>query len=409
MIDRLRPLMSRFYTRKTKKLSLILTAAPLLTVCCCVSSASAFHNGGVAHCDGCHTIHNSHNGVPMVTTQGSWLLKGADPGSICLNCHAGPGSAMQPNVASADGSALTPGGDFYWLTKTFTWSTGTSPGYSHGHNIVSLDYGFVADSANLQAPGGTYPAADLTCTSCHDPHGRGRGAGSGNTQPISGSGSYGGSPSPSTQFGTYRLLGGIGYDGGSQVQGYSFANPAPIAVQNASAPYGESDTSHVAYGSGMSEWCINCHSSYLTGNHSSQFTHPSGNGITLTSLMISTYNTYVKTGDLSGTTTTAYLQFVPFEQGETDTTLLTPTSSQGPGSKSNVMCLTCHRAHASAFRAIGRWDFDAALLIDSHPAAIDAGVSGNDVLNSYYGRNIGTEFGSGQKQFCEKCHGTTIP
>jgi hypothetical protein len=70
------------------------------------------------------------------------------------------------------------------------------------------------------------------------------------------------------------------------------------------------------------------------------------------------------------------------------------------------MCLTCHRAHASAFRAAGRWDFDAVLLVDSHPAIGDSGVTGNDVLNSYYGRNIAGEFGSGQQAFCEKCHGT---
>ena len=380
-----------------------------LPVFCVLGEASAFHDGGVGICDGCHTIHNSSGGISEVASPGRWLLKGADPGSICLNCHAGPGSVMEPHVASADGSALTPGGDFYWLTKTFSWSTGTSPGASHGHNIVALDYGFAADSVLLEAPGGTYPAAGLTCTSCHDPHGRARGAGTGSsTLPIAGSGSYGNIPTPMTRLGTYRLLGSIGYNGGSHVQGYSFSNRAPIATQNEAQPFGESDVSHVAYGSGMSEWCVNCHTSYVTLNHS-QFIHPSGNGVRLLGKMSNDYNAYVRTGDLSGNFATSYLQFVPFEQGETDASLLDPASTQGTNSKSNVMCLTCHRAHASAFRVIGRWDFDATLLVDSHPGPGDAGVSGNDILFSYYGRNIGTEFGMGQQSFCEKCHGTATP
>ena len=69
------------------------------------------------------------------------------------------------------------------------------------------------------------------------------------------------------------------------------------------------------------------------------------------------------------------------------------------------MCLTCHRAHASAFRSSGRWDFDAVLLAKSHPGPGDGGVSGNDVQHSYYGRNISVEFGPEQGPFCEKCHG----
>ena len=72
------------------------------------------------------------------------------------------------------------------------------------------------------------------------------------------------------------------------------------------------------------------------------------------------------------------------------------------------MCLTCHRAHSSAFRSIGRWDLDAVLLADSHPGPGDGGVAGNDVQHSYYGRNIPAEFGPDQGQFCEKCHGLAL-
>jgi hypothetical protein len=120
--------------------------------------------------------------------------------------------------------------------------------------------------------------------------------------------------------------------------------------------------------------------------------------------MIDNYNRYVKTGDLSGNASSSYLALVPFERGTTDSVRLDPSSTQGPDSESRVMCLTCHRAHASAFRAIGRWDFDAQAVAKSHPAAGDGGTAGTDVFNSYYGRNMALKFGASQKGFCEKCH-----
>lgn len=121
------------------------------------------------------------------------------------------------------------------------------------------------------------------------------------------------------------------------------------------------------------------------------------------------YDIYLRSGDLSGVSATAYLQFVPFERGTSTMQLLDPNSTQGPDLNSNVMCLSCHRAHASAFPNSGRWDFTASKLVDSHPAFGDVGASPTDPYYSYYGRDIAAEFGSGQGQFCEKCHGTTLP
>ena len=76
----------------------------------------------------------------------------------------------------------------------------------------------------------------------------------------------------------------------------------------------------------------------------------------------------------------------------------------GPNFTSNIMCLTCHRAHASAFPFAGRWDFTAERIIDSHPALGDSGATGMDVLYSYYGRDMTMEFGIDQRNLCEKCH-----
>ncbi|NNF84014.1 MAG: hypothetical protein HKM29_02535 [Deltaproteobacteria bacterium] len=69
-----------------------------------------------------------------------------------------------------------------------------------------------------------------------------------------------------------------------------------------------------------------------------------------------------------------------------------------------MMCLTCHRAHASAFQSVGRWDFRATFIASSHPQAGDAGASGNDEMDSYYGRHVDAQFGSYQRSLCNKCH-----
>ncbi len=54
-------------------------------------SGSAFHDAGVAHCNGCHTMHNSQDGVlvdPDSPNGNPWLLTDASPSDTCLGCHA---------------------------------------------------------------------------------------------------------------------------------------------------------------------------------------------------------------------------------------------------------------------------------------------------------------------------------
>ena len=377
-----------------------------LSFCFVPAAFSAFHSGGVGSCQGCHNGgHGSENGMQTSTASASPLLKASDPSSICLNCHAGPGGPTSPSVFSFDGSALTPGGDFYWLTKTFTWNGGESPAASHGHNVVARDFGLEADPLRALAPGGTYPSSALGCTSCHDPHGRSSKGTAQGGLPLAGSGSYGAIPAPGTEQGSYRMLGGAGYVS----NGFSFTNSAPVARQNPALPFAESDTSHVDYGSGMSAWCGNCHNGILNSSHKAGggFEHPVDEP--LGTELSGSYNSYLSSGNLNGINPTAFLQFVPFERGANDPQLLDPTSTNGPEATAVVTCLTCHRAHATAFSAAGRWDFGAPLLVDSHPAAGDSGVSGNDVNNSYYGRDITTEFGAAQGQFCEKCHSSGTP
>ncbi|MDH3328088.1 MAG: hypothetical protein OEM01_02535 [Desulfobulbaceae bacterium] len=380
-----------------------------------IRPALSFHIGGTGSCESCHVMHNAKDKDALAGKKSKSLLLATDPSSVCLNCHAGPGGDNNSSVFSSDGSAMTPGGDFYWLTRTFTWADGSSPGDRHGHNVIALDFDLTRDSRLVQSPGGSYSSAALSCTSCHDPHGGARGGTQGGAPSISVSGSYGEQPASNTIRGNYRLLGDADYNGGEAADGFRFNYDAPVARQNVNIRFGESDTSHVDYGAGMSEWCANCHEGILRNNHTGagDFSHPVDSGATLGGDLSTMYNTYINTGELlalgtgTGNSNTAYLQFVPFERGIINPEQLDPTSRKGTNTSSRVMCLTCHRAHASAFKSSGRWDFDAVLLAESHPRSGDGGQSGNDVNHSYYGRNIPVEFGPEQGPFCEKCHGVS--
>jgi hypothetical protein len=390
---------------KTMHLILGLLAAGLLFLVF-GTTALAFHDGGVAHCDGCHTMHNSEDGQSIIEggvvgTTGAHLTKGADPGSTCLSCHEGSGTF---HIFSTNGNNFTPGGDFYWLTKTFAWqdlgNTITRNGYNFGHNVIAADFGLVQDPVLSVAPGGTFQSAWLSCSSCHDPHGKKINK----SGPIVASGSYreNWNNFAGQELGNFRLLGDQGYPAGP---GFTFINRPPIATTP--SPFGagrnETDSSHTDYGQSMSEWCGNCHTGFVAG--AGEHRHAASNQATMGPIGIdSNYNIYVKTGDLTGTRATAFLALVPFERGTSQPTNTNPRSTQGPDPASNVMCLSCHRAHASAFPEAGRWDFEADLIADSHPQDSDAGATGGDQIRSYYGRDMVSIFGEGQRSLCNKCH-----
>lgn len=425
------------------KASKILVAAAMLTLAAS-GSALAFHDGGVATCDGCHTMHNSQGGAQMTKnalatgTTNAYLLQGSDDSSTCLVCHgrapAGSGyKVLDPAAAAGAAPAnFTPGGDFGWLKKDYTWTlprAGSSKGERKGHNVVANDYGLVADATLTTAPGGTYPAASLGCQSCHDPHGKTRiidAAGTMATSalgtsvlPIGDSGSYGAMPDANQAVGVYRLLGGLGYAPKSYATS-PFAADAPIAI--APSTYNRAETvtdTRVAYGKGMSEWCANCHQGLHNDAYPTNLRHPAGNAALMTNVLAN-YAAYVKSGDLTGTNATAYSSLVPYEEGTADRAALVlhakndGTATAGPDSTSNVMCLSCHRAHASGWDSMSRWNNKAEFLtVAGDFPGIDAptqegkdfaaGRTQAEVKGSYYNRDKAA-FAYAQRSLCNKCH-----
>jgi hypothetical protein len=344
---------------------LLLTAALCFVL---AGSAWAFHDAGVAHCNGCHTMHNSQDGIlvdPDAVDGNDFLLNDATPSDVCLNCHAtGLGAVFSADVmnpAPHKGS-----GNFIFLLEDNlddghgggdtlndgSWAN-PIPGDAAGHNLDAPGHGLASDMTLTSAPGGDFGGSNLGCSSCHDPHGNA----------------------------DFRMLHGAG-----EVQAgiYNFANAAPVA-SGLSVFFGsESNGSHSAYVSGMSEWCANCHGDIHNTSYPTNLEHPTG--VALGPVIATAYNAYNGTADQTGgLQATAYLAAVPFEDAAAAT-----NSTAGPTSGSKVMCLTCHRAHASSAPDAGRWDFSVTGLEE------DGHESGSYKLPNPYGVD--------QRSLCNKCH-----
>jgi hypothetical protein len=327
-----------------------------------VTNALAFHDEGVARCAGCHTMHNSENGqlIDAAHPNGNgYLLRKATASDMCLSCHAsGHGSVWGSDPLHPP--AEKGGGNFVYeqaanLNDGRNGHSSPIVGSYGVHNINAPSMNSVADPALTSAPGGTYPASALSCTSCHNPHG--------NTN--------------------FRLLYGAGH---VEAGNWTFSNAAPSAVginiEDASA---ESPTNHTAYNGGMSAWCANCHGDYH--NNSAKMIHPSG--VALGGGIAQIYGLYRGTGQASGDPSTSYIPQVPFEDGS-----MTTTSTAGPTGTSQVSCISCHRAHGTSAPNIGRWDFNITTWANE-------GVESSSyaIPNPYAATS-----GNTQRSLCNKCH-----
>ncbi|HET6278163.1 MAG TPA: cytochrome c3 family protein [Candidatus Polarisedimenticolia bacterium] len=405
------------------------------------SAAYAFHEGGVAECSGCHSMHGS--------PAADYLLISSDQSSTCLSCHesdtdTGPRSYHISTAASQLTNATdiplqrSPGGDFGWLRQDLVGinSRGGNEfnnGEDRGHNIVAADNSYVAD-ATPQAPGGIMNSTDLSCVSCHDPHSRARRIPNGNVvyppstgtyEPILAAGSYGAVPVAGEAVGVYRLLGGSAYT--AYPSGPTFPG-VPAAVAPSTYNRTEMTTqTRVVYGHGTAngyaswgQWCATCHPDMHTVSSPNLVHEVDGqlNG------PATIYNKYVKTGDLTATSGDSFTSLVPYAMNTSDVTMLAPkaltndSDLSGPLATDRIACLSCHRAHASGWPYMMRWNSEAEYLTLGAPASpvypgTDAGLGNQGQFNlgyttaqmaaAYYDRPA-TVFAGHQRSLCNKCH-----
>ncbi len=163
-------------------------------------------------------------------------------------------------------------------------------------------------------------------------------------------------------------------------------------------------------------WCATCHPAmHSSGN----YVHPIDQS--LGSDVANNYNAYVMSGNLTGTSATAFNSLVPFASNTGDIPTLqglasnsgTAASKVGPGQSDKVMCLSCHRAHASGFMNSLRWFTEGEFMIynglypgtDSTPTVpqFSHGRLAVETQAAYYDRPV-TAFASYQRLMCNKCH-----
>ena len=187
-------------------------------------------------------------------------------------------------------------------------------------------------------------------------------------------------------------------------------------VETSAAP------TRVAYGFGISEWCATCHPDMHTST-SSKMTHPVSQG--LSSGEVAIYNSYLGSGLTTGVTVAnSYDSIVPFQTDNMRnyTTLKGLANSDGSnrtgpaGTADRVLCLSCHRAHASGWAHMTRWNNDSEFIavdgvwpgIDSPSTIASAakyamGRTTAETSSAYNGKNM--TYASYQRSLCNKCHG----
>ncbi len=314
-------------------------------------AALAFHSGGTANCGGCHALHGPS-------------MRPGNPTDVCLRCHA----TANGNSWGVDPQLPGPqyGGGAFSFLREMNLNDGAFekiiPGSRAGHNVISFERGTSPDPGSRTSPGGNYPASNLHCTSCHDPHGKG---------------------------GHFRLLYGIDFPAAIvNGQEYRFTYPAPDAEGLDVEQGPESPARHTAFRAGLSDWCANCHGAYHSETSPSAFRHPVN--VPIGDTVAATYNRYRGTGFADGTGMDAYLPEVPLEFAGNTVSFTGPVSAGA-----RITCLSCHRAHASSGPAAGRWDFKITTW------AQEGIASGTYRIPNPYASTAGMK----QRPLCDKCHG----
>lgn len=260
-------------------------------------------------CAGCHVAHAA--GAPKLLKVGPTQTK------FCYVCHGSgaPGSPYDIQDGRTFGSTAdavyqsTAGGfDRLWISGT-TFQDVTSR-----HSVIGYAYDTIsAGSRNLEDPSlkftGTIPGgtnkisgSGLVCGSCHNPH-------AGGTNP----------PNPRLLRTSISLL-----DSNNNV----------VTVTNLSVSFATETVSSSVYNpayrvtgyvSGSAAWCAACHDKFNKGQGSG---HDKGTDYYYRHAMSVSASVYTGNTNLTGDPNTGTSAGTPLESGK-------------------VVCLTCHRAHAT--------------------------------------------------------------
>ena len=205
------------------------------------------HGGYTATTDACAGCHRAHTAV------GDDLLLAGTSYDLCLTCHGVVGNGADTDVMDGvylqrDNNAESPdegvvnrgllGGGFVNARMDTSWSGSAGPATVTSSHLWDDSGGVVWGSGGIgSGPGG---GMNLTCISCHDPHG---GAGGMNSA-------------------TYRILRVTPLGSGDGVTVLADENPKNYTIDDGSGKYFGETYEDQLYNN-IASWCAQCHDRYL--------------------------------------------------------------------------------------------------------------------------------------------------
>lgn len=408
-------------------------------------NTAQYHSYDGLICTDCHTLHNSEDGsaVSWANADGSVkggpnpeMLKRGNWTDMCLSCHmqgqntsataALPGVEdtgwTAPIVMTLDGvdpaGVAMPGGDFYY--SNLDEKKGHNPAYTAGEVGGTPSSVFMTADSVLgdTPPGGTIGGDnEWSCHTCHGMHSRFSSSytawrqiarttnGIVHTGNVSGFGvetTAGGK----TQNAAYEPLKS---NSRGDVVGLNYVAVRPDGnpLEGASLTLDESDTNKNVYRGGFSSFCSTCHGDFHGGDAE---TRTADNGITRvagswvrhpTNLKmneagskygIATYTVVVTNTQSTNPNPVGYDWRYPLIQPDAEFTVKSSVASMTDATTAigdaRISCLTCHKAHATQYENMTRWDTNAHAFLADGELDMNGVASNGD--NPAYG--------------CGKCH-----
>jgi predicted CXXCH cytochrome family protein len=245
-------------------------------------------------CPDCHTMHYSDKGkIPEPPTEigGPFrhLLLTSTTNALCLTCHDGTDTDA-PDVV-----------------YPVTYTSDTAGGYFANSGGIASDNAHNLGMPSGEIPPGSSDSLILTCASCHNPHGNSNyrnllfnPAGSGNSSNV--------------DVIVYQT---------NTADGPGGRSPADVYVP-----------ANIIYQRGMSDWCNDCHPNFHgtseTGAPEPWFRHPQD----LT---------------ISGRNHADYTHWSGIISNRVE--VESPYDTIVPSTDDEVFCLSCHKAHGSAYKS----------------------------------------------------------
>lgn len=316
---------------------------------------SLLHAKVTGYCSNCHTMHNSQGGS-AVAKDDSGNLTSTPYGVLliysCVGCHSAANgitwqdnttrapiifNTVEPTYNAANGLA---GGNFYYVSTTVD---------DKGHNIFSTNPDGTIGNA---PPGGSFPlggiyTGQLRCAGtrgCHGHNGGQTGDTSVDDQTLAIKGAHHGDDTPplagnlTNIAANYRFLLGIKGKGDNDWE-QDVVNTSHNEYQGAT---NFTTTNTISY------FCGECH-----GNSGSGGFHNSAGVDSATPWLRHPTDALLKnSGEYANYT--AYSMVAPVARPDPDNVINTTVVIPGTDI---IMCLSCHRAHASPYFKMMRWDY----------------------------------------------------